>query len=45
MEWDPKKRGRNADGEIIVFSEIEYLLSKKVRGVDLHFITFKGLVL
>lgn len=31
LEWDPKKRGRNASGEVIVFSEIESILQKKVR--------------
>ncbi|KAK3918162.1 Inhibitor of nuclear factor kappa-B kinase subunit alpha [Frankliniella fusca] len=29
LEWDPKKRGRNASGEVIVFSSIENILSKQ----------------
>lgn len=31
LEWDPKKRGRNANGEVIVFSEVGSILQKKVR--------------
>lgn len=30
LEWDPKKRGKNANGEVIVFNEIESVLAKKV---------------
>ncbi|XP_034238472.1 inhibitor of nuclear factor kappa-B kinase subunit alpha [Thrips palmi] len=30
LEWDPKKRGKNSNGEVIVFNEIESVLAKKV---------------
>ncbi|KAE8751046.1 inhibitor of nuclear factor kappa-B kinase [Frankliniella occidentalis] len=29
LEWDPKKRGRNSSGEVIVFSSIETILTKQ----------------
>lgn len=42
LEWDPKKRGRNGNGEVIVFSEIESILSKKVIKV-FCMVTYKRL--
>lgn len=34
LEWDPKKRGKNVNGQVIVFNEIERVLAKKVSILD-----------
>lgn len=43
LEWDPKKRGKNMNGQVIVFNEIESVLAKKASFQIISAQNFKNL--